>query len=824
MNTDRPKRRHLAARVNPVSAGVAIAVGSAMTLPAAPALAQGNNFFEEIVVTATRRESAAQDVPYNIAAFTGDTLQKQRITNLGEFARWVPGLNLTDQGARNSSLLTVRGLNASQLGAPETTLGNSSGDTVATYLGEVPLYVDLKPYDVDRIEVLIGPQGTLYGAGTLAGAVRYIQKKPDPNAFTLDVHGGVSNKSHSGDTGYEGDIIVNVPLIGDKLAFRGLIGYIEEAGFVDYNFLVKEPGISNPEDPADLTSREDADDEETLSIRAALLWDVADDAELTYTYYYQNQDVGGRTINHVDSFGTDKYESGHRYVEPNERENQLHSLVLDWDIGDLNSVTAIGYSQFDEEGQRDQTDLLLNFEYGYENFPAFSAFTREDGDTSDTLTLESRLVSNFDSPVNFIVGAFYKDEETDRDVSREFAPCFATWADDPTATCIPGPGGTDFALFPNGDLEFIQIDGEKNEELAFFGEVGWAVSDRWTLTGGLRWFDYDVDASTAATVPFFDPGLGDLSDPTAPRGGLEPPDTGNTSDNDVIFKLNASVNLDGLVPNMDTGTAYFTFSQGYRIGGFNFAPACMMPLPPGQNVCALPNEREYENDTTDNYELGLKSTWFDDRLTVNASLFYIEWQDAQVETITVNGALPITANAAETENYGTELAIRGQLTDSLAVYATYAYNHSELSKDSLGIVGTRTGSINAFDGDKLPGTPEHSGGLFVNYSRDFLAGTTLDVDYGFSSISEVRTKIGARGSGEILGGFTVHNLSATVQDDVWSATLYVDNLTDKFARTGVRADSDFIDTVGLFELRRYYHNIIQPRKLGLEFRYRFDFE
>ena len=150
------------AKLNPVSAAVSMAVGTAtiMAMPAnaqqevpAPATSGSDGLYEEILVTATRRTTSVQDVPYNIAAFSGDSLNKQRISDLSDFARWVPGLTLTDQGARGASTLTVRGLNASQLGAPESTLGNSGGGTVATYIGEVPLYIDLKPLDIDFLSL-----------------------------------------------------------------------------------------------------------------------------------------------------------------------------------------------------------------------------------------------------------------------------------------------------------------------------------------------------------------------------------------------------------------------------------------------------------------------------------------------------------------------------------------------------------------------------------------------------------------------------------------------------------------------------------------------
>jgi outer membrane receptor protein involved in Fe transport len=822
------------AKLNPVSAAVSIAVG-AVTVVAMPASAQqevpvpatsgSDGLYEEILVTATRRSVSVQDVPYNIAAFSGDALQKQRINDMSEFARWVPGLTLTDQGARGASTLSVRGLNASQLGAPESTLGNSNGGTVATYVGEVPLYIDLKPLDIDRVEVLIGPQGTLYGAGTLGGAVRYIPNAPDPTQFTIDTHANVNSKAHSSDLGYDFDAAINIPLINDVLAFRGVVGYMHDAGFVDANYLVQEAGISDPEpaagqQAANLKQYDDVDDQKTLSLRGTLLWNINEDFSTTLAYYYQDQDVGGRTINHQASFGTGEYESAHRFKEPQERKNHLVNLVFDGSfevpgIGPVQSVTSLGYSRYKETGNRDQTDLLLNFEYGYEDFPSFSAYTFEDVDSEDTTTIEQRFVSQADSKWNWIVGGFYRKEKTDFDSSEEFAPCLPTWWDDPNAVC--DSPDSDFAVFPDhGDLEYWQLDESELKEKALFGELGYQLTDRWQTTVGIRWYDFENTAETGAILPF----LGDT------EADFDPLDSATSDDDGVTFKVNLSVDMDGWLTAMDSGTSYFTFSQGYRVGGPNFVPACNLPFDPTQqNVCGLPNEVAFKPDTTDNYEIGMKTTWLDNRLTVNADVFLVTWDDVQTETITVNGALPITGNASTAQTHGLEMMLRAQITDNLSVYGSYAYTKAELTADAIGAVGTRFGTVDAFDGDRLPGSPENQGAFNVNYTHQFLWGTTLDLDYGFTSISNVFTKIGNRGSGETLSGFTLHNAAATMATDVWSATLYVDNLTDKFASTGVRADTDFIDTIGPndFTLRRYYHNIIQPRTAGLDVRYNFAF-
>ena len=808
MKSQLRQRRPVVARLNPVSGAVALAVGSMTVSPLSVAQEDDafTGFFEEILVTATRRSSDVQDVPYNIAAFSGETLQQQRITNLQEFARWVPGLTLTDQGTRTANVLTVRGLNASSLQASEF-LENGGGETVSTYLGDIPLYLDLKPYDIDRVEVLIGPQGTLYGAGTLAGAVRYIPKRPNYDGVTLDTHVKGYYQEESDDLGWGLDATLNVPLVEDKLAFRGTLGYVEEAGFIDYPFLVRVPGVSNPEpnfnDPndvaANLRKEEDVNKEETLSARAALLWDVTEDFRAILTWYYQNMDVGARSINHRASFNTGDYESGHRYVEPNERENNLVALEITWDLGFAELTSATGIAKYEDDGQRDQTDLLLNFEYGYEDFPAFAAFTRDTSE-EDTITQELRLVSTGDSRINWIAGFFYSDFEQDA-VSLEFTPG------------IPEFFGSAPPPLPTGDIEYRQLTNDKLEQIALFGEVGFAITDNWQITGGLRWFDYENTTTISVDLPLIDV--------------FGTPESAEISEDDYTWKINTSYALEDGFAGSNGGSVYFTISTGYRLGGVNVFQLCASdPPPPGQNICLLPAEKFIKTDQTTNYEIGLKSDWLDSSLLFNASLFFVQWDDVQVESTSIYGDVPITRNAEEAESTGIELQGRWQINDNWAAFATYAYTQAELSQDSPRVIGTRVPpNADGFKGDRLPGTPEHQGSLNINYSRPVFSDLTLDINYGFTAISDVYTKIGKRAASEALGGFTVHNASIGLSGEKWTATLFADNLTNKFARTGVRADTDFIDTIGVnnFTLRRYYHNVIRPRKIGIDFRYYFDF-
>jgi len=775
-------------RIHPVSAAVAMAVGA---MSAGVSTAQGvDATLEEIIVTASRRETSVQDLSYNIAAFSGETLENQRVTNLSEFARWVPGLTLVDQGPRGGNILSVRGLNVDSLNASEF-LDNSSGDTVATYIGEIPLYLDLKMIDMNRVEALLGPQGTLYGAGTLGGAVRYIPNKPDTQESTLEVHGKVYSLEESGGAGFDGDVIFNIPLVEDVLAFRGNIGYLSDPGFIDYDFLVIEPGVSNPQpdfsNPADvaanLRSEKDVNDEETLSARAALLWNITDSLETTLSYYYQNKDVGGRQINSAAAFGTGRYVSGMRFVEPNERENQLISLETVWDLGSVEWVLAIGSSSYEEGGQRDQTDLLLAFEYGYEDFPAFSAFTREDVD-EDRFNVETRLVSTSDGMMDWIVGFFYNDFESDA-VSREFTPGIPAF----------------FGIDRPDNLEFIQITEQEQTETAVFGELGFQFTDKLHFLVGARWFEYEDDLNTGFDLPLLS------GSPTAINPTFQ---ANSVSDDDVIFKGKITYQFN------ENALGFFTVSEGYRNGSINSIPPCLVPLPAGQNVCALPDEVLIKPDTIRNFEIGAKTSWLDDRLIINGDVYFIDWSDVQVAGVTQNGGLPITVNGGEAISYGGDLSLQAILHDRWVLYTSYAYNKAELNQDAPGLVNGEDGVKN----DRLSGSPEHQGSLYLKYTAPMDNNKTWSLDYGITAVSNVFTRVGLRNGGEKLPGFAVQNISLGIDAEAWSVRLYADNVMNKFAVTSVRQTRDFIRPVGGFDLRRYFSNVIRPRTIGIDFRYK----
>ena len=749
---------------------------------------------EDVIVTATRRDKGVQDIPFNISAVRGEDIERQGLTDMESLARVIPGVFLLNQGARAASLVVIRGLNTSSIAASEGN-GNANGGVMSTYIGDIPLYVDLKLLDLDRVEVLLGPQGTLYGAGTLGGALRYVPNRPDfeKPLFEVDTSGSV--RSHSDSLGRSLTLIANQPL-SETMAIRASAGYFYDPGFIDYNHLVREAGVSDPEpvltDPADVAAnlrrKKDVDDEDTTTARVAFGMQITPALRGDVAYHYQLQEVGGRTVNHVGSYDTGRYESAHRFVEPNQRENQLFTLELNADLAFAKLTSATGLSRYDELGQRDQTDLLLNFEYGYEDFPSFAAYTRETNDEK-SFNQELRLVSTDEGPLNWIAGVFYNRFELDA-TSSEFVPNF------------PGSSRPD-------DLEYYQASFQTFTESAVFGELGYQFTEQFQTTVGLRWFDFEDDQKVGFDLPLISGTPPDEINPVFSENDI--------SDDDVIFKVNASYEFTGDV------LGYATLSEGYRSGGVNAVPPCQDPLPPGQNVCALPNEQLIKPDKTLNHEIGVRSAWLDNRLVLNAALFYIDWTDVQVAGTTVNGAIPIIVNGAEARSQGVELTAKARILERFKLVTNYSYTDAELTKDSPAIVE----GVDAFKGDRLPASPKHQINATFMYDDLLPNGWNLNADYGVFAISDVYSRLGLRAGGEVLGGFAVHNASVGVGTGPWKVRLFANNLFDKYAETGLRASTNDIRDIptddpapdDFFRLRRYYKDVLEPLTVGIRLSY-----
>ena len=811
--------------------------------------AQAQSFDDEIIVTATRRAESVQDIAINISAIGGEQIEQQGFGDLSELAAFVPGLNIADQGGRDGNRIVVRGLNVEDI---QNSFGQENGGgTVATYVGEIPLFVDLRLNDLQRVEVLLGPQGTLYGAGTMGGAIRYIPNKPEFDQQLFEVRAGAYSYSEGSGLSTDTGFTFNAP-ISDNFALRGSLDFQNDRGFIDYPFVVRQPGVSDPDafaDPSNFRPVKDANTEEILSGRLAARWQPSDRLDATLTYYFQEGEYGGRntssfrTTNIPATFGSqltlvsDEYEFGGRVEEPNERDSDLLALEIVADLGFAELTSATGLATVEENGQRDQTDLLISLDYYYETFPTFTGFTFEDEET-EIFNQELRLVSTADSRFNWIIGGFYNKNKYNA-LSSEFTPGIGAFN-----------AGFGFRQDLN-DLEYFEADRRELEEKSVFGEVGFDVTDAWDVTFGMRYYDYDLRTAGDTQFPYFTTAadfnpypLSEIEDQLA----LAP----NQSADGTLFKVNTSYQF------ASGNTVYATFSQGYRVGINNGGEVCagdyltdssqaLCLHTPGQELRdggnAILDERGASADTVDNFEIGAKTTWLDGALRLNGAIYFMKWDNPQVNTTSINAGTSITVNADSAETKGIELDGNWQVSDRVNLRGNFSYTDAELTTDVPGLVrvingqgnfsgdfgyGFGTDAVAAQDGDRLPGSPKTQFSIFGDYRHPLSNGDDVVFNAGYAWQSDVLTVVGARGGSYTLPSYGRANAAIGYEADNWSLIGYVDNLFNDFSESSAANTPLNNQLVPAFDgdtapanVRRFRTNVLPPRSIGARFKYRF---
>ncbi len=792
--------------------------------PVAQAQEEPSLRLEEVMVTASRRTASVQDIPINISAVSGDRIQELRLTNISDIANYVPGLTVVDRGPRDEIPdVMVRGLNTTQLGP------GYLSDTVATYFGDIPVTFDVKPVDLERVEVLIGPQGTLYGKGTMGGAIRYLPNPADMSEFSGQARGSFSFNDESASYLHDVGLTLNIPIIPEVLALRGSLDQLVDPGFIDYDYVVRESGVSNPEpdfsNPAEVAANlrqvKDANGVDTLAGRVNLRFTPVDWLDAKLWYVYQDSEAEGRQLTHRLTFGTDKYQSGLRYEEPNNYTNELISLDLTAQVGDIAEATLIyGETDYEEQGQRDQTDLLLGFEYGYEFFPTFSAYTREEAEEEND-TIELRLVSTHEGPISWVLG-YFKNEFTQDAISEEFTPGFDQFAVDEF-------GGVQ--LRPDS-LEYVELTDYEDEEEAIYGEISYAFWDeRLVATVGYRDYEFSVDATSGFGLPLYYTVF-----EGAPQDAVDVDlGTNKGSDSGDLWKFNLSFDIDA--DNM----VYLTYSEGYRNGGVNSVPECTQEQidSSDQQLCAQSDEVLIDPDTIENYEIGYKGDLLDGKLSVASAIYYIDWQDLQVATVTDFGSLPILGNGSAAESKGVEFQGSYLLGENWRIDLTYAYTKAELTEYAPGLVGP----FDAEEGARLPGSPEHQGTLNLTYTDTVFDGMDLRVNYGIVYSGDVYNIVGgdedplvdpesglpADRGGEAIPEYDVHHLSASLARDGWMVQAFIDNLWDEYYITGTRITRRYLVdektgpgiTYNGFTDRAYGQYVGSPRTYGIRLTYDF---
>ena len=739
---------------------------------------------------------------------SGAEIDRRGYETLSDAARWTPGLTAFDLGPRGGAggdgvaVRIARGLNAG----------------VPALWGDMPIGFDPRLHDMERVEVLLGPRGVSHGLGAMSGVVRYVPRKPDTRRQTFEVRGGGVTQAHGNDPGGDLGAMVNLPLDDGTLALRASLGVFRDPAFIDYGHVLREPGTSHPEPAAGSTGahlyrKADADTGRTLSARLSLLWNATEDVEVVLSHLTQDLDAGGYRTSHARAYGTGQYESARRYTEPLDRGDRLWSLDVGWDTGPARLASTLGYTRRSTDGRRDQTDFLLrNFGIGGllppdatspdlaarpcgsadpSPFCAFSAFTRDETE-QEGLHGTLRLASTGDGPWGWTVGASWHELE-DEGSSREFTPGLSRFAG------IEPP--------VREDLEYVARSWSRETRRALFGTLSRRLGERLRVLVGARRFEIEEASGNTTGFPFtpdFDKPYSETRDS---HGG-------------ALVTLGAQYRLGG------DRFVYATRAEGRgsSAGGSNNFPICTPEQiaageAGGQPSCIHEHQQRIEPDAMTNYEIGLRGTWLDGRVAINGALFHTEWMGARMPSRTPFSKQGITQNT-DARSRGFELAAALRPTDTLRIRGFWSYARAELTQDAPGLLPD---GADAFKGDRLAGAPKHRAGLIVSRGVQLSDDVHLDLSYDYVWVGSVLTRIGQREGGERLPGYGVHGLSTSLSSDSssWTATLYAENLFDKYAAVSTTGTPRDIRSADGFALRSYSSYVLPPRGVGLRFRYRF---
>ena len=790
-----------------------LAIGIAIALQSQVAAAQGTEpqvtRIDEVLVTATRREQSVQDVPSNISVVSPELLLRTGISDPAGLIRVVPGLSLVNEGPRvsgNRNSFSLRGMNVESLSNKDDNPAINQA-TVSTYLGEVPLFFPLKLVDLQRVEVLRGPQGTLYGAGSVGGTLRFIPNAPSPAGTTVDAWAETSVTDESDDLSWDAGLTFNIPL-SETAAFRASVGHEYLSGFIDALGLIEQTGTArNPgeivlADPDDILGsetvqappREDSNAADHTYARASFLFEPDDVWRFAINLNYQEISADNRYEDNRFFGSGEEYVTYKAFTDPQDAEFLMADLDIEADLGFARLTSSTAVSDVDVHSLSDSSGFLRTNipQYYFGNPRLYAPIDRRQ--SVDTFTQELRLVSTGERKVDWVAGLFYLQSELKFDLLQ-----IASGANDYTNAYFGTPAPVDFTdVLATGGAD------QKFTDMAAFGELTWHLTDAWQVTGGVRLFSQELTGSAGIPLPYASRTLEYYYYGTATNdflfGGINPT---NYDADESIFKLNTSVDL-----NDDT-MVYLTFAQGFRPGGANQLPETD-PFGNDNTPFLL-----YEPDEVDSYEVGVKGN-FSSRFSYTATAFYVDWSNFQANLVSPFGIVFID-NVPSAESKGLELELSGAVNDRFDFILGYTYIDASITEAFEFREGDPSTVIP--DGNPLPGATEHQGFVAANY-RVPLGGSELilhaDVSYRGDTISSFREipSVPAMNFAE-FDAFTLWNAAVTWDTGKYQVTLFGDNLSSE------RGESSVI-TADFYGDRDQGWGVIRPRTFGIRFTVGYD--
>jgi outer membrane receptor protein involved in Fe transport len=742
---------------------------------------------EEIVVTAQKRTERLQDVPLAVAALGETQLQQQGIHDIHDIARSLPGVSFTSSQPTRS-VVVMRGI--SPIGGQPT---------VGLYVDDIPITGSIGQYsgspepeilDTERVEVLKGPQGTLYGASSMGGAIKLVSAQPDPTALEGTVSGSVGT-TEGGSESYGARLIVNVPLLTDKVALRLGGAYRDEGGYIDQQvgtnwadlFFRTDPQTLAPvETPSEnAVARSDVNDMTSLGLRASLM--IAPDPTLTITpsFWYQDNDYGDFGLRWSNLPGV---AHGQVFDQPASTSISLGTLNITKDFGAVALTSLTGYFEHDQTLDIDYTFFVRSLLRGSPPAPLFDPVQSlwEQKNEAETWSQELRLQSSGEARLTWLAGLYFSDDERRNTTTV-------------TSAGISGIVPPFLAPLVENDIVFgVGPTNRKLREYAVFGEVTYGLTSSLDLTLGLRWFDIEQEVFRPAFGLF---NGGDTLDETeSDEDGFNPKAT-------LTYRFSESQLL------------YLTASKGFRPGGANTA------VPTAQCADSLAELGRdsapigFESDRLWNFEIGSKNTFAGDRWIVNGAVFYIDWSDIQ-QSVALSCGFSFIDNVGKAESQGFELEVHGRPVDWLSLDAGVVYTDAEITETVPGVT--------AQSGDRLLGTPEWIYNLAAEVTfpvfSTFAGYLRLDHQWrdeqlqSFTDTIDVALQTGGMTTipdpASVQDSYGLTNLSLGITSDRWEARAYVTNVFD---------DDAVIDPSSALRLPQ--ESIVRPRRFGIDVRFSF---
>ena len=757
----------------PIVAGVALA---ALPSAAGAQVAQPEaGEIEEVVVTATKRSERIQDVPFSVAAKTAQDITRASASGIEDLARGFAGMSVQNLGPGQSQV-AMRGVSAGQIVRDQPGVKEQVGVYLDDSVVSLSLFTpDFDPFDVNRVEVLRGPQGTLYGAGSVGGTVRYITNRPELGRN----HGlveGAFNSVADGETGWHAKGMANVAFSASS-ALR-LVGYsTESAGYIDAR---SERG----------GWRDDVNSSNRSGVRLSLLWDLSERVSVLPRVVHQRVEADGFNRREVFNLFANPHTTTRPAVQLGKREQHLLlderfedettlfdlTLTATFDGFDMTSVSSVLQRELlvsrDTSALAGSVTVDLGFPAEQVTIPANLRDTTE----LDQFTQEVRLTSaDEQSRLQWLLGLFYSD------VKRDYAQRLTMPGYDAVVDAAFGAGVSAASMngYPLPDRPYNSDLPYDISQFAVFGEATLAVTDRLALTLGGRWYDWKEER-TFQSGGFYS--NGDLQMDSTDASGFSPRLLGS-------FRVS-----DNLTWNAQA-------SRGFRLGGVN--DPLNASLCTGSDLANFGGFQAYEDETIWNFETGFKARWRNGA-SLNAAAFHAEIEDLQVTLDAGSCSSRISFNVAEAHATGVEVELNLQPLEGLQLGLAGSLVESEFDSTVAAAEGGVLGGV--ADGNRLASVPQIQLAATIDYAFGvaLFGGSELVLHASLHHVGDRITQPSDQvaGAGRFVSGlayggatglevteldleldpYTLIGLRFAVRKDDWEAALHVDNLTDENAR------------------------------------------